>query len=63
MKHRDKRRIQGQQNDLFDVLSDRPTWPDFPTEAQRTVTELVARMLKHQRHQEAKNTTQEVEHE
>lgn len=63
MTQRHRRQIQDQLVGLFDALTDRPQWTDFPAETRRTVTELVARMLKQQRHQEAENATQEVEHE
>ena len=46
---RDETRLTARQRELFDNASgaaiDTPTWPNLPRETQRTLTELLARLL------------------
>ncbi len=56
-----RRRLQNLQTELFEAVSDRPRWPDIPYDARMTVTELLARILRQHRLQEA--AVREVEHE
>jgi hypothetical protein len=62
MQQRDRRRISHRQADLFEAPSDRPSWQDLPEDTRRTVTELLARMLRQQRRRAA-SALPEVEHE
>jgi hypothetical protein len=50
-----------EQRELFHAKPDRPRWSDFSGDVQRTVTELVARMLR--QHGQAAASRAEVEHE
>ena len=50
-----------EQRELFHAKSDRPRWSEFSGEVHRTVTELVARMLR--QHRQAATNRAEVEHE
>ncbi len=53
-----------EQTELFDeARTRRPKWADLPHEARRSVTELFARILRQQRHQEARMPAGEVGHE
>jgi hypothetical protein len=50
------------QGELFAVVVDRPAWSDLPTEARKTATSLLARMLREHRRGECR-AANEVEHE
>jgi len=63
MRQRQARGEEEQQVELFKALADRPRWSDLHAEVQRTVTELVAQMLRQRRHREVARAAQEVEHE
>lgn len=63
MRQRHRGRAPKHQAGLFEPVSDRPRWSDLPQDTQRRVTDLVARMLRDQRAQEAAHVVREVEHE
>jgi len=51
--HQRDRRIAHRQAELFEAPSDRPSWQDLPDDTRRTVTQLLAQMLRQQRRQAA----------
>lgn len=52
------------QSELFEVATaSRPRWADVSQEAQKSVTELFARMLRQRRQAEARSVAPEVDHE
>ena len=63
MRQRQAQGEEEQQVELFEALADRPRWSNLHAEVRRTVTALVAQMLRQQRHREAVRAAQEVEHE
>jgi hypothetical protein len=62
-----KRREKNEQSELLfdfhEATARRPRWADLPHEAQRSVTELFARMLRQRRQATARSVAHEVEHE
>ena len=63
MQRRQRRGILEQQADLFEAPNNRPMWTQLPSEVRRSATELLARMLRQERRQEAARQAQVVEHE
>jgi hypothetical protein len=61
MKQPSSRAKPDEQRELFHAKPDRPRWSDFPSDVQRTVTELLARMLRQRR--QAAASRAEVEHD
>jgi hypothetical protein len=61
MKQPNSRAKLDEQRELFHAKPDRPRWSGFSSDVQRTVTELVARMLR--QHRQAAAGRAEVEHE
>ena len=61
-----KRRVKpNEQSELRfeEATASRPRWVDLSHDAQRTVTELFARMLRQRRQGKARSVVHEVEHE
>lgn len=61
MKQPSSRAKPDEQRELFHAKPERPSWSDFSSDVQRTVTEVVARMLR--QHRQAAAIGTEVEHE
>ncbi len=57
------RRNPEHQPELFQAPSSRPRWSNLPTDSQRRVIDLFARMLRHHRCQDVVRADREVEHE
>jgi len=57
------RRNPEHQPELFEARSGRPRLSNLPTDSQRKVIDLIARMLRHHRCQDGVRAAHEVEHE
>ena len=63
MRQERRRRDPEYQAGLFEAPSGQPRWSNLSTDSQRKVIDLIARMLRHHRCQDAVRAAHEVEHE